>query len=892
MAEITVKKQTSKQGGNTYDALNNTQGSEMITVSTQNEQDIEEYRKALKGFEWGKLEELIETGADYTHCIKGADTSALFYTCFFYKNDLARLILQKQRETNRNPLEFKEQCTTTLVGVSINNNWELVDILVGAGAEIIDGISHSAAENGTWRVLEEIKKKKPDLKLNVLDRDKNTPLYYASKKGDIHTINWLLDNGARVDKKNSNENTALHIACRDADEASVHLLIKRGANVNATNEQGETPVLIAAGIGKEGHIAILAREKANLDQRDKNGNFPLLLACENGHTDAIEELISNGASLKVTNEQRYNCLERAIYSRKDGSAAMCVRLDPSENFLEEYKKSYEIPMTDLAKYDMIETLTALLDRMVMVKSDGVTEDSKNNIKGEVHTKYLDIDSKNRMPGDKGYEENETYLLQRISQLGNDKLAYHGTIRLLVEKKMNKFGYLILTIKTIFYIMFLFTLGYSLVQSSYSRVPVFVYDVNFGNGLRLATEIFTILYFITNIVTEAVEIIRVMFQTYKHLEGKKEKTVRQDDATRNDSSSKRMNIIAFIKGINKNIFVRVLIDYFSDKSNYWDVLGLLSLFILFILRLSRKPIQWVFAVVTFFINAMRLFKLIVLVPVLGPYSTIIYKVLKNDVPKFAALFIITLFTFTGTFFVALRAPYTVEGLLNASLMQDTQRIPGIDDEVWWVLFSGMRILVQGNVYEEDFNNYIYKSLNWLAATVYLSFLFLTLIVYINVFIAQLTDTYAKFKQRAAYRFAWHRLNFIVQIQRTSFLSIFMDLRKWSFKKFYTIDKNTLNKYYDVNDIKHLNVKSFTENVDMKNMLSAIQMQQKTREKMKNAIDQTKFKSEFTSLEQKIDSNKEHLKELDKKMNSIIDQMDLMKSQFGSIDKRTEKIFESK
>ena len=96
----------------------------------------------------------------------------------------------------------------------------------------------------------------------------------------------------------------------------MHLFIKRGAEINVINHKGETPVLNADRIGKQGHIAILAREKANLDQRDDNGKFPLLLASENGHTNAIEELITNGASLKVTNEQRYNCLERAINSRK------------------------------------------------------------------------------------------------------------------------------------------------------------------------------------------------------------------------------------------------------------------------------------------------------------------------------------------------------------------------------------------------------------------------------------------------------------------------------------------------------------------------------------------------------------------------------------------------
>ena len=129
---------------------------------------------------------------------------------------------------------------------------------------------------------------------------------------------------------------------------------------------------------------------------------------------------------------------------------------------------------------------------LVAKSEG---SGKMDIKGQVFTKYLDIDSNNYMPGDDKYKGNDTYLLQRISQFGNHRIAYHGTIRLLVDKKMNIFGYYILAIKTIFFILFLFTLGYSLIQASYQRLPSEKYSVNFGNGLRLATELFSVLFYI-------------------------------------------------------------------------------------------------------------------------------------------------------------------------------------------------------------------------------------------------------------------------------------------------------------------------------------------------------------------------------------------------------------
>ena len=842
-----------------------------------------DYDKALEKLDWEKLVELIEEGADYLRCkVEGENNTCILGKCvYFHKNHIVTLVIKKQKEKTEYSMKFQSQCTYALWVVCNNNNCELVDILLGAGAEIIENYHpHTAAESGAWRVLEELKKNTPNLNLNRFDAENNTPLYYASKNGYVHTINWLLSNGADVNLANSKGDTALHVACQDADEDSVHLLIKRGADINTTNEQGETPVLIAARIGKEGHIIILSGEKANLDKRDKDGNFPLQLACENGHTSVIKELITNGASFRITNDDWHSCMLRAIQCRRDASAAMCIRLYPSENFLEECRKSFDIPFVDLVKFEMTETVNALLDRMVVVGSDMQKGKWGNNLKGKVLTKYLDMDGRNRMPSEEDYEKNETYLLQQISRHCSEEITHHGTIRLLVDRKMKKFGYQILAIKLFFYVIFLSALAYSLIEASYDTSPLEVFnnngEVGFLDLLRLVAEVFTIFYFITNLITEGVEFFRVALLTYHHINRKKmNNSIGEEDDESNamEIGTPWMKFMDFIKRMNRKIVFRVFTDYFGDRSNYWDVTGLLSLLILFILRASRLPLQWIFACLTFFINSMRLFKLILLIPVLGPYSTIIYKVLRNDVPKFATLFLITLFIFTGTFFISLRVPYSLSGLINATKIENTARVPGIDNQVWWVFLSGLKILVQGNVYEDMYSNYTLEYLNCLSAAIYIAFLFLTVIVFSNVFIAQLSDTYAKFERRADYSFAWYRLNFIVQIERTSFLSIFMDIRKKYYTESIKIGKSALNEYYKVNDLKFLNVKSFNENVDEKRMLNTIQTQQKISEKLKNV---TQSECETICLGERFDF--------------IDNRMDRFEQRFDLIDARMERIFE--
>ena len=807
-----------------------------------------EYDNAMEELAWGKLVELIEKGADYLRCnVEGEYSSCILgESAYFRKNHIVTLVIRKQKERGEYSREFQEQCTYALWVAVNNNDCELVAALLSSGAELIENyLPHTAAESGAWRVLEELKAYSQSLDLNRFDAESNTPLYYASKNGYIHTINWLLTNGADVNLRNSNGNTALHVACKDADEDSVHLLIKRGANINMTNDQGETPVLIAARIGKEGHIIILSSKKANLDKRDNDGNFPLLLACENGHTGVIKELITNGASFRVTSDDWHRCMLRTIQNRRDASAAMCIRLYPSEDFLEEFIENFEIPITDLVKSGMTETVIALLDRMVIVGSDRQKDKLGNYLKGKVLTKYLDLDCTNRMPHQEGYDNNDTYLLQQICCHCSGEIAYHGSIRLLVDKKMKQIGYPVLAVKMLFYIIFLCALAFSLIEASYDANPFDFENLEFPHLSRLVAEAFVIIYFIINVITEGVEFFRVVLFAYHHINHKQKKfrVGGEEDSNAMEHGARWDTGNNILRRINKKVFVRILTGYFSDRSNYWDVTGLLSLFILFILRVSRLPIQWIFACVAYFINSLRIFKLILLIPVLGPYSTIIYKVLRNDVPKFATLFIIILFIFTGTFFISLRVPYSLDGFINESIGENTAREPGMTNEVWWVFLSGLRILVQGNLLEEVKNNYIYDYFNWMSAVVYLTFLFLIIIVYINVFIAQLSDTYSKFEQIAAHSFAWHRLNFIIQLERTSFLSIFQDIRKKYYTESIDIGKDALNEYYKVNDIKLLNVKSFNEHIDVKRMLNTIQTQQKISEKL-NSIVEMKHTKEAT------------------------------------------------
>ena len=300
----------------------------------------------------------------------------------------------------------------------------------------------------------------------------------------------------------------------------------------------------------------------------------------------------------------------------------------------------------------------------------------------------------------------------------------------------------------------------------------------------------------------------------------------------------------------------------------------SLIILIILRLANQPSEWIFATVTFLGNSLRIFKLITLIPWIGPYANTFYQILKRDVPLFLTLFTLFLLIFTGTYSISLRTPYTAEGFTNASLMQDTKRNNGTDNGIQWVFVSGVRVLLEGNVYgDNDDDVYVYKHLNWLAAILYLTYIFLTAVVFLNMFIAQLSATYAEAKENAERAYAWYRLNFIVQIKTSSLLSLCWDIKRKIIPnkkntketKEIHINKDDLFKYYGVHTIKDLNTKYFAEDVEVKAMLASIKNQKIFAQQTYEMLRSHQNKAQYV---QSHDKGNEEIKELNKKIDTLM------------------------
>ena len=88
-------------------------------------------------------------------------------------------------------------------------------------------------------------------RVDALDRDGKTPLFYAIQKNSVSRVAYLIARRANVSRADPEGNLPLHVAARYADGCIVKALVAAGADPFAENAEGDEPVTVAKNYGND-----------------------------------------------------------------------------------------------------------------------------------------------------------------------------------------------------------------------------------------------------------------------------------------------------------------------------------------------------------------------------------------------------------------------------------------------------------------------------------------------------------------------------------------------------------------------------------------------------------------------------------------------------------------
>ncbi|MDA8243508.1 MAG: ankyrin repeat domain-containing protein [Elusimicrobia bacterium] len=151
----------------------------------------------------------------------------------------------------------------------MQDNGEMVDILVGAGADI-----------------------------NARTKDLATPVSLAARWGKFGALERLLKAGVNTEPRDMIGWTPLMWAALRGKDRAVELLVKGGANINAEDSDGNTPVMLAVSRGHRESALTLVEGGADLSHRNRFGQDAALLALKSGFPGLASEISGLGSGAK------------------------------------------------------------------------------------------------------------------------------------------------------------------------------------------------------------------------------------------------------------------------------------------------------------------------------------------------------------------------------------------------------------------------------------------------------------------------------------------------------------------------------------------------------------------------------------------------------------------
>jgi len=145
------------------------------------------------------------------------------------------------------------------------------------------------------------------------DRDRlKERLFEAAGQGDAAVVGELLEQGAKVDARDTGGWAALHFAAQHESPETALVLIRHGAAIDIReNGVGDTPLHHAAMRGKERVAEALLDHGADVNAVNAFGTTPLHEAAVGGHAKLVETLIARGADVDARDGQGRTALERA-----------------------------------------------------------------------------------------------------------------------------------------------------------------------------------------------------------------------------------------------------------------------------------------------------------------------------------------------------------------------------------------------------------------------------------------------------------------------------------------------------------------------------------------------------------------------------------------------------
>ena len=176
---------------------------------------------------------------------------------------------------------------------------------------------HYAAGGGNLSVLKFFKEINVDIKV-ISSQGENALHTACIGKGDINTIQWLLEQGFSPEHKDNNGYNAFHYAAEKGNLSVLKFFKEINVDIKVISPQGENALHTACiGKGDINTIQWLLEQGLSPEHKDNDGRNAFLLAAEKGNLSVLKFFKEINVDIKVIGPDGENALHSACIGKGD-----------------------------------------------------------------------------------------------------------------------------------------------------------------------------------------------------------------------------------------------------------------------------------------------------------------------------------------------------------------------------------------------------------------------------------------------------------------------------------------------------------------------------------------------------------------------------------------------
>ena len=315
---------------------------------------------------------------------------------------------------------------------------------------------------------------------SVKDKELRNPVHLAALSGKLQTCKRLLnsENGFQLlNEKDTLGRTPLHVASQHGAYKVIALLFRKGALLTK-DFQCNTPLHLAAANGKYTSAGLLLSVAPHLlDWANVDENTALHLAAMNGHASVVDLLMSMGARF-TKNKNKATFFDLAISNRRMEATSIIIKHDRFEQAAS-LSSIFGTPLIGLVRH-MPKAAILFLDKCVKYSD----EDRRHeNFRIRYNFRHLQI------PPEKATKDLPIFSpVHAMVKYNREECLLHPLCYSFLKQRWDNFGVTTSNIKTGGMLVFLLILTWLTFETnSLSKVHFSDYSLNIADGAENGTN---------------------------------------------------------------------------------------------------------------------------------------------------------------------------------------------------------------------------------------------------------------------------------------------------------------------------------------------------------------------------------------------------------------------